>query len=366
MNKSSTFPGLSSVAISEQNGTVTVPIKSEIKHRTIFSFTCISLACFITALLCVTNSVTFYLVSLKYQSPNHPTQNISAKRGTKFTLAYLNDKIIEYCSVRPPFYKYEFHDSKHSSPMKTGSIIDNGRIDIIVIDRWCKVVVKNVSQKDSGLWELFIDAQDGYSERKYQLYNISIIHESVPLNTRNDKSVNEAGRNIKNEDVLENISTTRTNLSYPKKDNTDVHILKKGIHDLFCPKTWIMLTTHCYKFFHHSNFIERTEASSICQKFGSSLSSIVSAPEQIFISSLATVESPGKKVWIGGKKVENKWKWDEGTNFVYSNWYDNEPDSGQDCLYIHPNKNYAWQDASCETEGKRWAISVFLCKKYIK
>ena len=36
MNKSSTFPGLSSVAISEQNGTVTVPIKKEIEHRTVF------------------------------------------------------------------------------------------------------------------------------------------------------------------------------------------------------------------------------------------------------------------------------------------------------------------------------------------
>ena len=366
MNKSSTFPGLSSVAISEQNGTVTVPIKQENKHRTVVSWTCISLACFIMALLCVTNTVTFYLVSLKFRSPSHPIQNISAKKGTKFTLAYLNDKIIEYCSVRPPFYKYNFHDSKHSNPMKTSSIIDGGRIDIIVIGRWCKVIVKNVCFKDNGLWELFIDSQDEYSKRKYQIYNISIIDEVVTLNKVNDKTVKGAGRYIKNEDQSQNISTTRTNLARPNKDNTDVHILKKGIHDLFCPKNWIMLTTHCYKFFRHKNFIERTEASSICQKFGSNLSSIVSAPEQIFISSLATVESPGKKVWIGGKKVENKWKWDEGTNFVYSNWYDNEPDSGQECLYIHPNKNYAWQDANCEMEGKRWAISVFLCKKYIK
>ena len=189
MYKSSTFPRLSSVAISGQNGTVTVPVKHDVKHKGVFSWICVSLVCFIVGSLGITNTMTFYLVSLKCRSPSYPIQNISVQMGTKFTLAYLNDKSIEYCSVRPPFFKYEFHDSKYSNLM-TREIIDNGRIDIIVINRWCKVVIKSASFRDEGKWELFIDARDGRSERKYQLYNVSIKEKVVPLKRLDDRSMN--------------------------------------------------------------------------------------------------------------------------------------------------------------------------------
>ena len=72
----------------------------------------------------------------------------------------------------------------------TREIIDNGRIDIIVINRWCKVVIKSASFRDEGKWELFIDARDGRSERKYQLYNVSIKEKVVPLKRLDDRSMN--------------------------------------------------------------------------------------------------------------------------------------------------------------------------------
>ena len=119
-----------------------------------------------------------------------------------------------------------------------------------------------------------------------------------------------------------------------------------------------------FKLFHNSIFLERNEAAQICRKQKSSLSSIHSIEEQTFISEYVKRQEPGKKVWVGGKRVQNDWKWDDGSSFGYKNWYGNEPDSEEDCMYLHYSKTYQWQDANCGEEGKRWAISMFLCKKW--
>ena len=162
-NKSSTFPHLPNQATSKQNGTVSVPVVSGVRNGILYSWKFFSVSCFFLGVLSITNTATFHLVSSKCKLPSYPAQNISVKKGSKFTMTYLNDKIIEYCSVRPPFYKHELHDSDHLS-IRGPPSIDNGRIKIFVIRRWCKVVVKNALIKDQGQWELFIDSSDGRSK----------------------------------------------------------------------------------------------------------------------------------------------------------------------------------------------------------
>ena len=156
-------------------------------------------------------------------------------------------------------------------------------------------------------------------------------------------------------------STANLHLFLPNKHKTVAQITKSS-SDKLCHGNWFTYSTNCYKVFRNSTYVERLQASNICQEHDSSLSSILSIEEHSFISNLMTVKSPDKKVWIGGKKFHDQWIWDEGSNFVYTNWYRNEPTSGENCMYLHHGKNYAWQDASCGIEGKRWAVSAFLCK----
>ena len=117
INKSSTFPRLSSLTISQQNGTITVPVNSESRNGRMISWTCVSLLWLIICVLGITNIITIYLISRKCLPQSYPIQNISVKKGTRFQIAYLNDKIIEYCSVRPPFFKSDFHNTKNLMPV---------------------------------------------------------------------------------------------------------------------------------------------------------------------------------------------------------------------------------------------------------
>ena len=364
INKSSTFPQLQSQDSSKQNGTAAVPIVRRVTNGILFSWHCLFIFCISIGALSITNTATFYLVSSKCELPNHPTQNISVIKGSKFTIAYLNDMIIEYCSVRPPFYKHEFHASKHLRISNLPSI-DKGRIKIIIIQRWCKVVVKNALLKDQGQWELFIDSSDNHSKRKNQLYNVSLQYRPIFLNKpKNDNFARKDNYESTSAEPLRfDSSTDPLGLALPKKHKTGQPINTKGSSGKFCPVDWATFSSNCYRIFSHSTYVERMQASSICQKHGSNLTSILSIKEQSFISDLITVKSPGKKVWIGGKQIQDQWIWDEGSRFGYTNWYRNEPDSGENCMYIHHDKKYAWHDANCGTKGKRWAISVFLCKK---
>ena len=104
----------------------------------------------------------------------------------------------------------------------------------------------------------------------------------------------------------------------------------------------------------------------MCKEHAANLSSIHSLYEQLYISNYVSVHNPNKKIWIGGKKNSIEiWTWDEDNKkqFNYTNWHKMEPDSGENCMYLNHLTNYSWHDANCGTEGKRWGISLFLCKK---
>ena len=75
------------------------------------------------------------------------------------------------------------------------------------------------------------------------------------------------------------------------------------------------------------------------------------------------------KAWIGLHKVNNEWRWSDGTSVNFTDWSTLEPQPdnviGQECVQIGisacPNACYvdtlSWNDRSCITENR------FICKK---
>ena len=368
ITQSSTFPpALPSVAVQHQNGIVSVSVPPRAAKRRLLSLKCLTISFLFIILLAVTNLFTFFLTISDCKIVNIPLQNISVKEGEEFRIVYVNDGQIKQCSIRHPSLEATSHKLEYPST-KSISTIDNGRININVSQRWCKLDIKHALPTDDGPWELFVQPSDAHAQRKYQLYNVSVNEDMVFLpNTGNNESY---------EKKITKITTTiQTKLAFsPNTTLNNLHLnfntslirtLATTTVYQFCPPDWIMFGNDCYKLFHHSIFLERNEASNMCRKEKSSLSSIHSNEEQTFISEYVKRQKPGIKVWVGGKRVQNHWKWDDGSSFEYENWFGNEPDSEENCMYLHFNRKYAWQDANCGVEGKRWAISMFLCKKWM-
>ena len=86
-----------------------------------------------------------------------------------------------------------------------------------------------------------------------------------------------------------------------------------------------------------------------CKRAGGELARIDNAKQDAFVRALA-----GKsRAFIGltDRIVEGKFKWEDGTSPVYTNWYPGEPNDlkkidGEDCVIInwHGEK---WNDAKC-------------------
>ena len=366
ITQSSTFPDLPSLAVQQPNGLVSVSVAQKSTKRRIPSLKCLTISCLFIILLAITNLFTYFLTKNGSKTIDLPIQNLSVKKGEEFRIVYVNDEHIKQCSISHPSFKATSHKLEYPLT-KNVSSIDNGRININVSQRWCQLAVKHALPTDDGPWEFLVQPNDVNYNHKYKLYNVSVNEDMIFIpstenNETHEKKITKLATTVETK-LAFSPNTTINNLLL--NFNTSlIRTLAKTTAYVFCPSNWIMFGNDCYKLFHQSIFLERNEAAKICRKQKSSLSSIHSIQEQTFISEYVKRQEPGKKVWVGGKRVQSDWKWDDGSSFGYTNWYGNEPDSEEDCMYLHYSKTYQWQDANCGVEGKRWAISMFLCKKW--
>ena len=368
ITQSSTFPHLPSMAVQQQNGNVAVMVERKSSKRTIVSLKCLILLFLTFLILASTNILTYFFTLHFCETNSFPNRkNISVNKGQEFQIVFENEGNITQCSIIQPSnitipYKLE------KASIHNLSTLENGRIDINISQRWCKLAVKHALPKDNGQWELLVEAIDDNLDRKYQLYNVSVTEDIlfVPRKEMN-KTSQEMITNITS--TIQTFTDFAPNTSFSNRYvniNTSLtrSFMKTTTYQM-CPENWITFYNNCYKVIRQSIFMERNQASNICRKQKSNLASIHSSEEQTFISNYVKNQAPQKKVWVGGKRNENYWTWDDSSPFNYTNWFKNEPDSEVDCMYLHYNKNYAWHDANCGIEGKRWAISTFLCQKMI-
>lgn len=107
----------------------------------------------------------------------------------------------------------------------------------------------------------------------------------------------------------------------------------------YTPKETCKLNNNTYEFYNDSVTWEK--AKEIAKLKGGYLVSITSGIENTIVQSIAQ-ELGILHIWLGGNDCENEgeWKWNDGSEFSYSNWQDNEPNN------YDGNENYIEMNTS--------------------
>ncbi|RWS20505.1 macrophage mannose receptor 1-like protein, partial [Leptotrombidium deliense] len=119
-----------------------------------------------------------------------------------------------------------------------------------------------------------------------------------------------------------------------------------------CQCDWAFYNNRCYYKSLHI-YLNFKEADSYCKKLNASLVSIHSPEENEFV---VNFKNKKDKYWLNGQQQEiksEKFKWLDGSEFNYTNWFlGNQPihldEDYINCLSIFP-QNGRWQDENCLT-----------------
>ena len=323
-----------------------------------------TLASVLIGALALTGMIVYFVTIHQCQIPTvYHTSNV--KIGEQFTLSHKNALKIQYCSFKTPFSEIQevFHNS--SQDEEVGILtIEDGRVQSRVSGTRCIVTVTKAMLEDEGLWKFYVGTSSNkYFERTRHFYNISVLNTPIAsIPARNISRVKDITFSATTKNSLSTPADSEGTTNTPETITNSTH---KSNDYTKCSSEWSIFANYCYKLFDNNVYIERKEAARICKSKKSYLSSINSLEEQIFVLNFVSQKYPAKKVWLGGVQTRDIWMWDDGKVFDYTNWYLKEPDSVKRCMYMNHLTKYAWHDASCGADGKRWGISILLCKKPI-
>ncbi|XP_018577179.1 macrophage mannose receptor 1-like [Anoplophora glabripennis] len=98
------------------------------------------------------------------------------------------------------------------------------------------------------------------------------------------------------------------------------------------------------------------KASQTCRQYGMELFSIPNEAKNDIVTDMINLRGSNDYYWTSGVKQSNKWTWSKLQPIVYTNWYDQEPKSGdnQFCLQLYPGGQ--WGALNCESE------LLFICE----
>ena len=122
-----------------------------------------------------------------------------------------------------------------------------------------------------------------------------------------------------------------------------------------CGGNWTQFGVHCYKYF--GERLSWYDAQARCEQEGGHLTSIHSAEENLFVTSLQPKDSARDSgIWIGGNDIDTEgiWEWTDGSTWNFQIWRYGEPNAAfinEDCADL------GGSDAPCNRE------MAFICKR---
>merc|ERR1719309_1825089 len=88
-----------------------------------------------------------------------------------------------------------------------------------------------------------------------------------------------------------------------------------------CPEFWTEYEGSCYRF--RQVYADWFEAEDICIESGGHLVSITSEEENNFVRNFVEADWVQWEYWLGGQPDGNNgWKWSDGSEFEYSDFYE--------------------------------------------
>jgi len=125
----------------------------------------------------------------------------------------------------------------------------------------------------------------------------------------------------------------------------------------------------CFKIFNKVGLQSYEDAEKTCQQQenGSSLITIHFLEEQEFISNFFKTHRIPNDVWIGVKYTNNKYKWTDDSDLVFTNWAQGSPKNKTDhCVQLQSDENSfgKWSDVLCNRKNlvvcqkmQTWSLS---------
>lgn len=102
---------------------------------------------------------------------------------------------------------------------------------------------------------------------------------------------------------------------------------------------------HYYMFV--DSVVDAATAEYMCDMKGAHLVTFTSAAEEAFVKEKLSGDTD---IWLGAKKVKNKWKWVTGESFSYRNWHEGQPSNYDDEDYLSVWEG-SWDDCTVTKNG---------------
>ncbi|XP_070572120.1 EGF-like repeat and discoidin I-like domain-containing protein 3 [Ptychodera flava] len=118
-----------------------------------------------------------------------------------------------------------------------------------------------------------------------------------------------------------------------------------------CESGWDYFNGKCY-YAYQSPLYTYQEARTVCIALGGSLAKINNLEEDLWLRGYSGLSANKFNMWLGANDIEQEgvWKWEDGTQITYSDWYANQPNNGggiEDCLHFYKEWDGKWNDARC-------------------
>ncbi|RWS20000.1 ladderlectin-like protein, partial [Leptotrombidium deliense] len=201
----------------------------------------------------------------------------------------------------------------------------------------------NFIQFQKGFWIYF------RNDRVSQLCQKQLADDSQQSPNSSSLSSSVSSSNQKSDQMKTDLNKLKENVDSRLKilsEQLSKVAIKEEATTKKCKEGWTQWKNKCYQLIRSTDNFNSQK--SRCKSMNASIVAIRSQEENDFI----TANFNRITAWLGAQReVGHRWKWHDGTDLIYTNWNEGEPNNleGEDCIQYYNNIGHAgyWNDYPC-------------------